>query len=78
MKKYIKVHKRHSWTKQDISMVAKLWETKTAAEIADEMGVEPQQVSYIASEIRKVYPNLIQKKYSRGYLRTLITETLGK
>lgn len=74
---YKKVTKRHSWTKEDIKKIVKLWENNTTEEIADEIGIDKSQVYYIAYEIRKIYPKLVQRKSIRGRLRNLITETLG-
>ena len=67
----------HSWTKDEIKMLGKLWTSQSSQEIADKMGLRKEQVSYMANEIRKVYPKLIPKKHREGYMRNLIVEALG-
>jgi hypothetical protein len=69
--------KTHSWTKDEIKKLAKVWESKTMDELAEEFGVERTQLSYIVGEVRKEYPKLLTKKHSIGKLRALIIEALG-
>lgn len=76
MKKKRKVES-HMWTREEIQAIAKLWITHSIDEMAEELGVEPQQVVYMGTQIRQEYPNLVPKKHRKGYTRNLIREALG-
>ena len=43
---------RHSWTKDEIKSLVSLWETKTVDEIAEELKLQRQQITYMAGRIR--------------------------
>lgn len=75
--KYAKVEYAHQWTKDEIKMLAKLWTSKSVQDIADEMGLQKTQVSYMANAVRKIYPNLMPKKHRNGEIQSLIREALG-
>ena len=75
--KYKVVKKSHQWTKDEIKMLAKLWTSMNVEQIADRMGLEKTQVSYMAMEVRKLYPKLMPKKHRAGVIRSLIREALG-
>jgi hypothetical protein len=76
--KYTKVSYTHSWTKDEIKKLAKLWTSHNIDDIATEMGLQKTQVSYMANAIRKIYPNLMPRKHRNGQIGALIRETLGK
>lgn len=71
-----RVQGSHLWTKKEIALVAKLWESKTKRQVAIELGVTEPQVTYIVGQIRKAGYDLPHKKLN-GNLRVLIKETLG-
>jgi len=66
----------HIWTKNDIRTVNKLWDTKSTREIAKELGVAPQQVTYLGTRIRLAGFNLA-KRSAKGQMLTMIKEALG-
>lgn len=67
---------RKLWTGNEIKMVVKLWESKTTADLAEELGRPVQSVQALATKIRKAgYP--LKRKMMRGTLQSLIKETLG-
>jgi len=66
------------WTKDDISKVLKLWNSKTGEEICDELRIAPAQLYYIAKQIRVVSPKALPKKHRVGILHNLIRDALGK
>ena len=68
---------RKSWTKEDVRKVARLWETSTRDELAKELGVNVEQVTYISSEMRKVGFN-IPKKRRNAEFRLMLAEVLGE
>jgi len=74
---YKKVKSAHSWTKDEIKKLAKVWESKTMDELAEEFGLNKTQVSYMAGEVRKIFPKLLTKKNRRGEMQALIREALG-
>ena len=59
------------YTEKDIETVIDQWKDKSKSEIATELGIKPQQVSYLASQIKKAGVNLIQKRHV-GVLRSMI------
>jgi hypothetical protein len=63
----------HSWTKDEIRSVAKLWETVTSRELCDRISINYQQLLYIAREMRKV-GFVLPKKSKIGYVRNLLLE----
>lgn len=65
----------HEWTKDEIKKVISLWTSKSLKEIGTDVGVNAQQVAYIAGQIRKSGFNL-QKKTIKGNLRSLIGEAI--
>lgn len=66
---------KHSWTKEDIKKIIKLWSSKTTKDLADEIGVSTGQIGYIAMNIRKSGYKL-PRKTVKGQLRTLIGEVI--
>lgn len=65
------------WTADEIKQISKLWESHTITEMAEKLGVNEQQVIYMGTQIRKVYPKLVPKKHRKGYISNLIKQTLG-
>ena len=67
---------RKQWSPSDIKLVVTLWESKTTADIAEELGRTVQAVQGLAVKIRKAgYP--LKRKHMTGTLQHLIRETLG-
>jgi len=66
------------WTKDDLKLVLKLWESKTTDEIAAELGVVPQMIHYVAKQIRLVDPKALPKKHRIGELQALIRDVFAK
>lgn len=66
---------RYTWTKESLKSVINLWESKTLDEISKELGVNIQNVIYIASRIRKAGYDLPRKK-KRGTVDLLIKEVI--
>jgi len=67
---------RHSWTKEEIKKLVKVWDTHTIDEVAQELKLDRQQVQYMVNEIRKAGVPLA-KKHRKGYLQNLIKEALN-
>lgn len=67
--------KSHQFTKDEISTVINLWTSKTTEEIANNLGINVQQVNYITTQIRKTGYRL-PKKHKIGHLRNLIEEVI--
>lgn len=76
-KKKSLARKRLSLTVKQIRQFHALWESKSAQEIADEMGLNRAQVAYVAARIRKAGYELPHKRIN-GYWDTLIKEALGR
>lgn len=65
------------WTKEEIIKISKLWEHSRTEDIAEELGVLPQQVSYMVYTMRKAgYP--MAKKHVKGRLSSLIQEVAAE
>jgi hypothetical protein len=65
----------YQWTKERINKVITVWDSKTKKEMCEILGCEPGNLSYISMVIRKAgYP--LTRKSSKGYLYTLVKETL--
>lgn len=69
--------KRLSITKDMITKFKELWQSKGAKELAEELGISQQQVSYIAHEVRRAGFDLPKKRIP-GQLRTLISEVFSQ
>lgn len=67
----------HIWTKDEVRKIAQIWETKSIGEIAEELGVRPEQVSYMVGEMRKNGFNL-SKKYRRNEIQSMLKEVLAE
>ena len=65
--------KKHQFTKDEIKKVYRLWEGESTLKIAEELGLKEQQITYIATQMRKSGMKLA-KKHKIGYLRNLIEE----
>lgn len=63
------------WTKSEIKLVIKLWDTATTAEIADELKRPKTSIGYIAKKIRDEGYDL-PKKQKSGTLSLLVKEVL--
>lgn len=64
---------KHMWTKDEISLVIKLWSSESVHTLAKKLGVNYQQLNYIAKELRKNgFP--MPKKHSKGQIGSLIAE----
>jgi len=70
-----KTIQRKSWTKKDIAAVLDLWETKTKAEIAEQLDVKMWQLTYLIKEIEKAGYK-IPKKKQHHQTQILIKEVL--
>jgi hypothetical protein len=68
--------KRTYYTKEHILTIAKLWEQKTVKEIADELGLEPKNVIYLALMIRRAGYKLARKR-KNGSRLSFIKDCLG-
>jgi len=69
-------YSKHWWTKEDMLKVAKLWESKTTIQLAEDIGVPKQSVSCLASRIRAVTNGRVcPKKVRKGYLDLLLKDT---
>lgn len=66
---------RHEWTKQEVMMLIKLWGTNTIEGIAEEIGVDKNQVKSMAQVCRQQGAEL-SKKYSRGQRSAIVREAL--
>lgn len=64
---------KHQFTKDEIKKVYRLWEGKSTLAIAEELGLKEQQITYIATQMRKSGLKMA-KKHKIGYLRNLIEE----
>lgn len=64
---------KHQFTKDEIKKVYRLWEGKSVVDIANDLGLKEQQVTYIATQMRKSGIKLTKKR-KKGYLRNLIEE----
>ena len=63
------------WTKSEIKTVVQLWNTKTTAEIADELKRPHPSIGYIAKKIRDAGYDL-PKKQRHGTISLLVKEVL--
>jgi len=52
----------HMWTKAEIRKVLTLWEAKSIEDLAKELDVNPQQITYIVAVLRKEGFDLPKKK----------------
>lgn len=68
---------RHTWTKNEIKQVMRLWDNSNPDSLAKEMGVDRKQLMYIAMIIRKAGYKLASK-HKKGYLHTLIREAISE
>lgn len=68
----------HQWTKEDIKAVLRMWKTKTASQIAQELHVTVAQINYIAFQVRKVDKAILPKKYREGYSQSLIKDAIAE
>lgn len=68
---------KHSWTKEEIRALIKMWDTMTLDELALELGVGKQRIQAIAHVIRKKGYALAKKKM-KGTIGLLIDEVLGE
>ncbi len=68
-----KLKSYHQWTKDQIKKVLKMWESHTAQEIAEEIGVSKEKITGIANVLRKKGFKL-SKKRQNGYFQILIDE----
>jgi len=75
--KYTPVKGKHQWTKDEIKMLTKVWDSMSLDQLAKEFNLEKTQVSYMANEIRKLFPKLCLKKHRKGEVMALIKEALG-
>lgn len=67
----------HSWTKEDIKKIIKLWSSKSTIDLAKDIGIDPAQVSYLAGQIRKSGYKL-PRKTVKGQLQTLIKDVISE
>ncbi len=63
----------HMWTIAEAKIVLTLWNQKTKAEVAEELGVTELQLQGIVAQLRKAGFNL-PKKHKNGHLRNLLEE----
>lgn len=70
-------NKGHQWNKEEIKRLITLWETKNAAELAEEMNLSIPQVMYMANQIRKEGYKL-PKHNKIGEVRNLIKEVISE
>ena len=66
---------RKMFTKEEIKLFAKLWETKTKEDIQDELKISMAQVTYLARQIRLAGFVLPFKK-RKGTMENLIKDAL--
>lgn len=67
--------KNKMWTKDQIKKLARVWESSSLQELADEFHVEKSRVQSIVASMRKVGFKLA-KKHREGYQRGLLQEVL--
>lgn len=66
-----------SWTKNDISTVLDLWETTSNRDLANKLGVKPQQLQYMRMQISKAGYDLPRKRVvgvSQGLIKDVLRE----
>lgn len=67
--------KYHSWTKEEIKTVVRLWDDISQRDLADELGVTEIQLMYVVRSIRN-FGYKLTKKRRTGTLRSLIGEAV--
>lgn len=65
--------KSHMWTLEEIRLIKSVWDNKSVNDIAEQIGVLPQQIQYIATQMRKEGIKL-PRKHVVGRTRGLIQE----
>lgn len=73
-----KEHTRHLWTKNDIRKLIDLWESKTIAELAEEIGCKESAVAFMAYQLRKEGFTLSRRKRQVGITRKLIKDVIDE
>lgn len=63
------------WTKDELKVVLTQWNSKTTAQLAEELGVNTQQIMYIAAQARKLGYDL-PKKHKAGVIQNLLREVI--
>lgn len=63
----------HMWTKSELKELVKIWEGRTAQEVADSLGVEKDAMQQVVFRLRRAGVK-ITRKHRTGYLDLLIKE----
>lgn len=73
MKKSMKKQANHMWTKEEIKKLYTLWNELSMEEMCEELGLEPKNIRYMVSQMRKNGFNL-QKKKKNGRLMSMLQD----
>ena len=69
----------HLWTKNEVRKLKDLWDTKSLEEVAIELNLKPEQISYMAGQMRKVGFKLSTKRRrGGGRVQILLRELLAE
>ena len=68
---------RHQWTKDEIKALVSLWDTKTTLEIAAELNLKNNQVTYMAKRVRDS-GYALPKHRRNGYMASLVKEAIAE
>lgn len=73
MKNSMKKKPNHLWTKEEIKLLYTLWNTMNMEELCEEIGVEPKNIRYMSTQMRKYGFNL-QRKKRNGTLMSMLQD----
>jgi hypothetical protein len=65
----------HTWTKEELHKIKDMWNDHNAQEIADELGVTVNQLSYIVRNVRLHKPSILPKKSYKANIKAIIADT---